>query len=100
MSESRIIRKDLWRKLPNKAKKLKVWFSAVENLGLFVTQPQGGTSHYSIRLKGYENTDIKGLVVVIYGNPVRKDVCEIAFKKLLDKGFSEDNIWKALGMID
>lgn len=99
MSENRIIRKDLWKNLAD-AKKRKVWFAAVEELGLVITQPNGGSSHYAVRLKGYENTNVKGLVCVIYGDPVRKDVAEIIFKELLDKGFKEDEIWKALRMLD
>ncbi len=99
MSENKINRKNLWRQLSN-VKRIKVWFTAVEKLGLTITQPKGGSSHYSIRFKGYENTDIKGFICTIYGNPVRKDVCEIVFKKLLDKGFKEDEIWKALRMLD
>ncbi len=99
MAEDRITRKNLWQQLPN-VRKRSLWIAAMQELGLEVTQPKGGTSHYAIRLKGYEKTDIKGLVSVIHGDPLRKDVCEKIFKKLLDKGFEEDKIWKALRMLD
>lgn len=94
MVEDRIKRKDLWQRLSN-IKKKEVWMRAASALGLHVTQPKGGSSHYAIRFPGYENWDSKGLISVVY-DPVRKDVSEAIFKKLLDKGYDEDEIWKAL----
>lgn len=97
MADSRIKRKELWPLLKN-IKKRDVWIRAAKKLGLKVTQPSGGSSHYAIRLTKYENHDIKGLISVVY-NPVRKDISEKIFKKLLDFGYSEDSIWKALKII-
>ena len=101
MSEDRIKRKDLWRQFPNKIKKIKKWLKAAEALDLIVTQPKGGSSHYAIRFKDYDKTDVKGLVVVVYEHrSIRKDVNEAVFKAFLDKGFSEDDIWKALDLLN
>lgn len=97
MVENRINRKDLWQGLDCIKKKI-VWIEAAKKLGLNVTQPKGGSSHHSIRLPGYENWDIKGLIVTVY-DPMRKDISEIVFKKLLANGYNEDDIWKALGML-
>jgi hypothetical protein len=100
MAEDRIRRKNLWQQLHN-VNDRKTWIKAVQKLGLNITQPSGGTSHqYAVRLKGYENTDIKGHLFNIYEDRIRKDVCRINFKILLEKGgFKEDDIWKALGML-
>jgi hypothetical protein len=86
MAEERIERKDLWIK-------------AAEALGLQITQPKGGSSHYALRLPGYEKWDMKGFISNVY-DPVRKDISEAIFKDLLDKGYNEDHIWKALGMLE
>lgn len=98
MAEERIERKDLWKKL-SKIKEKKVWIKAAERLGLQVTQPKGGSSHYAIRLPGYEKWDMRGFISNVY-DPMRKDISEAIFKDLLDKGYNENDIWKALGMLD
>lgn len=97
MAEDRIKRRDLWSRLGS-IKKKEVWMKAVKRLGLKVTQPKGGSSHYAIRRPHYENWDVKGLVSNVY-DPMRKDISEAVFKKLLDIGYHEDDIWKALGML-
>ena len=94
MAENKIIRKELWAKLPS-IKRKGVWIKVAEKLELKVTQPRGGSSHYAIRLQGFENWDIKGLVSNVY-DPVRKDISENIFKALRHRGFKEDEIWKAL----
>jgi len=97
MAEERIQRKELWVKLANLKKGLQ-WIRAAETLGLSVTQPNGGSSHFALRLPGYEKTDVRGCVTNVFPS-VRKDVNEKVFKSLLDAGFEEDEIWKALGML-
>ena len=97
MAEERIQRKDLWKQLV-KIKKKEVWIKAAGTLGLNVTQPKGGSSHYAIRFPEYKNWDIKGLITTVY-DPVRKDISEAIFKALLDKKYKEDDIWKALKML-
>ena len=97
MAEDRIRRKDLWQQLGN-IKKKEIWIRAAQELDLKVTQPKGGSSHYAIRFPNYENWDIKGLISSVY-NPVRKDISEAIFKKLLDNEYKEDSIWKALKML-
>jgi len=98
MAEDRVNHKEFWQKLCN-IKKKEVWFKAVKKLGLNITQPKGGSSHYAIRLPHYENWDMKGFICNIY-DPVRKDISEAIFKKLLKYGYKEDDIWKALGMLN
>lgn len=97
MAERRVRRKELWKQLP-KIKKKKDWINAGVKLGLKVTQSKGGSSHYALRYPNYENWDIRGLVATIF-DPVRKDMSESIFKQLLDKGYQEDDIWKALGWL-
>ena len=97
MAEDRIQRKDLWQQLGN-IKKKEIWINAAIDLGLKVTQPKGGSSHYALRFPDYENWDIKGFISNVY-DPVRRDISEAIFKKLLDKGFLEDDIWKALRIL-
>ncbi len=96
MAEERIKRKDLWQKLQNLS--AKDWLKASERLNLIVTTPTKGSSHVAIRLPGYENTDVRGLVCTLYSG-MRKDVHQIVFKCMLDKKFEEDVIWRALGML-
>jgi len=96
MAEERVQRKDLWKRL-GAIKKKKVWIKAAQSLGLEVTQPKGGGSHNAIRLPGFERSDMKGFICNVY-NPVRRDMSESVFKKLLDNGLEEDAIWTALGM--
>lgn len=98
MTEDRIKRKELWQQI-GRIKKKEVWIEAAKKLGLNVTQPKGGSSHYAIRLPDYENWDMRGYICNVY-DPMRKDVSESVFKKLLTKGFKEDDIWKALGVIE
>ena len=97
MAEDRIKHKELWQQLGN-IKKKEVWIEAAKELGLNVTQPKGGSSHYALRLPGYENWDIKGFISNVY-DPIRKDISESIFKKLLTKGYNEDDIWRALKML-
>lgn len=97
MVEERIKHKELWESLSN-IKKKEIWIDAAKRLKLNITQPKGGSSHYAIRLPGYENYDVRGLISNVY-DPVRKDISESIFKRLLDKGFTEDDIWRALKII-
>lgn len=98
MAEDRIRRKVLWRALGGSIKRKEVWMDAAVKLGLPVTRPSKGSSHSAIRKPGFPPEDIRGHIVNVY-EPLRKDVNEIIFKKLLDAGCSEDDIWKALGML-
>ena len=41
---------------------------------------------------------MKGHISNVY-DPMRKDISEAVFKDLLAKGYKEDDIWKALGML-
>ncbi len=97
MAEQRIQRKNLWRQLSS-IKRKGDWIKAAETLGLDVTQPKGGTSHHAIRLPGYEKNDVHGVVSTVY-DPVRKDISEAIFKSLINHGYKEDDIWKALGFL-
>lgn len=96
MTEDRIKRKELWQQLGRIKKK--DWIKAADKLGLEVTQPKGGSSHYAIRFPGYEICDVTAVICIVY-DPIRKDISEIVFKKLLDKEYKEDDIWRALKML-
>jgi len=97
MVSERIVHKELWRSLPN-IKKGDVWIHAAQKLGLNVTQPKGGSSHFAIRSSEYDRSDIRSLIVTVC-HTTRKDSNEKIFKTMLDHGISEDAIWKALGML-
>lgn len=97
MAENLIKRKELWRGLGNT--RGRDWIHAADELGLNVTQPKGGSSHYAIRLPGFEKEDIKGLISNVH-DKMRKDISEKVFKRLIKKGgCAEDDIWRALGML-
>lgn len=96
-SEIQIQRKHLWQSIGNLTEK--DWMRAVPKLGFELTQPSGGSSHYSVRFKGFEKEDIKGLVTNVYKG-MRKDVHEKVFKAMIKIGeCKEDDIWIALGMM-
>lgn len=97
MAEERIDRKDLWQQLSQI--EVNDWIKAAQKLGLNVTQPKGGSSHYAIRKPDYDKSNIKGLICTVYKG-MRKDTNEIAFKKFIEAGFDEDKIWKALDMLN
>jgi hypothetical protein len=97
MADGRINRKELWPRLKN-IKKKDVWIRAARELGLNVTQPKGGSSHFAIRLPRHNNYNIKGLISIVY-DPVRKDISEAIFKKLLNFGYPEDDIWRSLKLL-
>ena len=99
MSEERIKRKELYNSLGKI--KPKDWLKVAEKLLLTVTSPtSGGGSHcHSIRVPSIPVTDIKGLITTIYEG-MSKQVNQKVFKKFLDRGFTEDQLWKALGMLD
>lgn len=98
MAEKRIIRKNLWQQLGN-IKRRESWINAAECLGLLVTQPPGGSSHYAIRRPNIPRENIKGHIVNVY-EPLRKDVNEKIFKALLSAGLKEEDIWKCLRMLE
>ncbi|HBB49510.1 TPA: hypothetical protein DEQ22_00075 [Candidatus Nomurabacteria bacterium] len=98
MSEDRIKRKELYKTLGKL--KTKDWLKAAENLYLKVTSPSGGTSHcHSIRMPSIPVEDIRGLIATVYDG-MSNQVHQKTFKKFLDFGFPEDQIWKALEMLD
>ena len=97
MSEDRIKRKELYKTLGKV--KAKDWLKAAENLYLLVTSPSGGTSHcHNIRMPSIPIEDIRGLVATIYEG-MSNQVNQKTFKKFLDFGFTEDQVWKALEML-
>jgi hypothetical protein len=93
----KIARRGLWDSLGN-IKGVRPWIDAAVKLGLTVTQPKGGSSHYSIRKAGFPAEDIRGLVATVYDG-MGKQVNQEVFKKLLESGFEEDDIWQALGRL-
>ena len=97
MSDDRIRHKDLWNSIGN-LQGCDPWIKLAKALGLSVTQPSGGSSHYAIRLPDFAPEDVKGLVTTVYDHMWR-DVHKKVFKSFLDRGFSEEDIWKGLGML-
>jgi len=98
-SEIPIRRKNLWESRGNI--RFKDWVRAAGKLGLPVTSPSSGSSHRAIRRVGTSidaTLGIESLVAVIYEN-MSKQVNGDVFKKVLQQGIAEDDIWKALGKL-
>lgn len=72
-------------------------FATLNNLP--TTQPHSGTSHtLTIRDPRYpDSTDIHHLVTVQAN--MHKIANEKTFKKVMTFGFTEDQIWKGLGLL-
>jgi len=99
MAEDRIQRKDLLKRLGNIKKE--DWFRFAEANDLRITQPsKKGTSHFAIRRNdpSIPDSDLRGLITTVYDG-MSKQVNKIVFKRLLDCGFSEDDIWRGLGLL-
>jgi hypothetical protein len=98
MSEDRIQRKELYKTLGKT--KTKDWLKVADKLLLNVTSPSGGSSHcYTVRIPSIPAEDPRGIVITLYegmSNQVKQKV----FKRFLLFGFTEDQIWKALEMLD
>ncbi|KKW11367.1 MAG: hypothetical protein UY50_C0015G0011 [Parcubacteria group bacterium GW2011_GWA2_49_9] len=98
MPEERIKRKQLWVQL-NNVKRPQEWMKAAEKLGLSVAASSGGTSHCTIRDPNNQNReDIKSLIATVQKN-LYKQANQHIFKQILNFGKSEDDIWRALGML-
>jgi hypothetical protein len=96
-----IARKDLYLGLGNI--KQRDWLKAAGKLGLEVTYAKSGTSHYtSLRKPSFDEDDIRGLVSTVTPN-CYKQANQNIFKRVLayclETGKSEDDVWKALGMM-
>ena len=97
MSEERIKRKELYKTLGKI--KAKDWLQVAKNLNLLITSPSGGTSHcYSIRVPSIPIENINGLIITVYEG-MSNQVNQKTFKRFLKFGFTEDQVWKALGML-
>jgi hypothetical protein len=96
MPEDRIQRKELWAQLGSI--KENNWLKVAEKLELLVTTSKGGTSHTVIRLPSIPVEDPRGIIATIYAH-MSKQVQGKVFKRFLDFGFSEDDIWKGLGKL-
>ena len=94
MADELIKRKNLLREIDRV--KLDDWIRAAKELGLVVTQPSGGSSHYAIRRAGFPPEDFRGFITNVYENLHRQDKPTI-FKRLLRAGIAEDDLWRALG---
>lgn len=96
MAEERIVRKDLIRSLGNTTKDS--WIKLAEKLGLRVTAPSGGSSHCSVRKPGFSDNDIHGLITTLTNGMSRQSKIKV-FKRFLDCGYPEDEIWRGLGLL-
>jgi hypothetical protein len=98
MSEDRIKRKNLWIGL-NNIKTSDEWIRAANKLGLRTSKSTGGTSHSTIRdPNNMNNDDPKSLIATVQRN-LYKQSNQGIFKQIINFGISEDDIWKALGML-
>ncbi len=97
MAEEKITRKNLVVRLANI--KMKDWLKVADKFDLIYTQPKGGSSHFSIRFKNpAPNDPMNGLVTTVYENVFKQANVQI-FKSFINKGFEEDEIWKALKLL-
>lgn len=97
MATFEIKRKELWKSLGNI--KCGDWKKAARELGLPVTAHSGGSSHFAIRKPGRETDySTESLITTIYEG-MHKQINQIVFKRLLEYGLDEDDIWRALGKL-
>lgn len=98
MSEDRIKRKNLWKGGLNNIKQSD-WIKLADKLGLSMTKPSGGTSHtVTIRDPKMDADDSRSAITTVQVNLFKQANLAI-FKRLLDFGIAEDQIWFALGLI-
>ncbi|MDE1919390.1 MAG: hypothetical protein KGH56_01690 [Patescibacteria group bacterium] len=98
-SEIPIKRKDLWDSRGNIH--FRDWIKAIGKLGVPLSAPNSGSSHHAIRKLGTDLNGTLGLdsfVVNIYPG-MTKQVNGDVFREIRKLGFSEDDIWKALGKL-
>ncbi len=93
-NEIRVENRNLWGSRGNI--RLKNFFSAVEKLGLRVTQPNTGSSHSAIRRPDVLTNGIESLISTIYEGMSKQAKGQV-IKALLKYGIKEDDLWKALG---
>ena len=96
MANERIQRRELWKRLNNI--KQNEWLKAGKRLDLIASSSSGKGSHGTLRDPKYSPDDIKSLVITIPKN-LYKEMNHVIFTQLLDHGFIEDQIWKALKML-
>ena len=98
MPENRITKKHLYANALGRVG-YKDWLKLANHLKLKVTTPSGGTSHcHSIWPSSSEATNIRELITTLYEG-MSKQVNQKIFKKFLDRGFSENDLWKGLGLL-
>lgn len=97
MADERFSNKELLKSIGNLKKK--DWLNAAEKLGFRLTQPSNrGTSHFAIRKPDMNipTSDTRGLVWVVYDG-MNKTMNKKAFIAFMNEGFSEEQVWQALG---
>ena len=94
MADEWIKRKDLLRQIDKVS--LEDWLKAAQTVGLVVTQPTKGSSHYAIRRPGFEPEDFNGFITVVYEHMHKQDKPKV-FRQLRQVGIEEDDLWLALG---
>jgi hypothetical protein len=98
MAEGSISRKNLLPQLKRIDKD--DWLYAAERLGLRITQPSSGTSHAAIRNTIYNASDIRSLIATVYSRMNKiPSVNQKVFKRFLKHGISEDDLWRALNIL-
>ncbi|MBX2866601.1 hypothetical protein KTR10_01410 [Candidatus Kaiserbacteria bacterium] len=97
MADEVITRRDLVVRLTNV--KWKRFVKAAEKLGFEITQPKGGSSHFAIRKKGFDQSNINGLVITVYKGLLNCDKPKVIKALITKGGCDEDDVWEALGML-
>lgn len=98
VAKSRIKRKDLWMGLNNINQS--DWIKAAKKLGLRVVYSKSGTSH-TVTLRDPNNLiddNLNSLITTLQVN-LYKEANRSIFKRIIDFGVSEDDLWEALGMV-
>lgn len=88
--------KDLYQNLGN-IKRDQEWLKAADKLGLRVC---GGSKHpYTIRDPKMPEDNGKASLIATIQSDLHKTINQKIFKEILKSGVSEEDIWKALGML-
>lgn len=85
--------KQLWESRGNI--RLGNFLKGAERLGLRITQPNKGTSHFAVRKPDIVTNGLESLITNVYEGMSKQAKGDV-IKSLLKYGIKEDNLWKAL----
>lgn len=96
MGCANIKRRDLWKRLNNL--KHKDWKRAGDRLGLYIDKKGGNGSHFLLADVNYSSGDKRYMVTTV-PRALHKKMNEMIFEQLIERGFAEDEIWRALRLL-